>query len=52
MGGAGGGGGVELWEKMVWVVERTESEEGKSYIIEIEFQFCVLNYLFLKSLIF
>ena len=32
--------------------EKTESEEGKSYIIEIEFQFCALNYLFLKRLIF
>ena len=35
MGGAGGGGGVELWERMAWVVERElRAKEGKSIIFQ------------------
>ena len=35
MGGAGGGGRVELWERMVWVVERKlRVKEGKSIIFQ------------------
>ena len=35
MGGAGGGGGVELWERMAWVVERKlRAKEGKSIIFQ------------------